>query len=401
LALKTLSDLQDPQFDGKRVFVRVDFNVSINDNGAVGEDYRIRMTLPTIEYLAKRGAKVILASHLGRPEGWDKQYSLAPVARRLSDIVGRSRPPIRFASDCVGPEVEGEIARMNPGDITLLENLRFHKEEEANDPEFSKKLASLADIYVNDAFSTSHRKHSSTYGAAWLFDTRLAGFNLSKEVEYLSMIREKPIKPFTFVVGGIKIKDKIGALEHLLPKADRAIIGGAAAYTFLKAKGIKTGNSLIDSERLPWVTKALSAYGDKIMLPTDHVCAHSPNDASVTMVKGDIPDGMSGFDIGNETIERYSAELGGNGGGTLFWNGPMGMFEIRAFSNGTINIAKSMALAFWRGSKTLIGGGDTLEAMKRAGVAENEVSHVSTGGGATLRYLAGDKMPGVRILNEN
>lgn len=401
MALKTLSDLQDPQFDGRRVFVRVDFNVSINDNGAVGEDYRIRMTLPTIEYLAKRGAKVILASHLGRPEGWDKQYSLAPVARRLSDIVGRSRPPIRFASDCVGPEVEGEIARMNPGNIMLLENLRFHKEEEANDPEFSKKLASLADIYVNDAFSTSHRKHSSTYGAAWLFDTRLAGFNLSKEVEYLSMIREKPIKPFTLVVGGIKIKDKIGALEHLLPKADRAIIGGAAAYTFLKAKGIKTGNSLIDSERLPWVTKALSAYGDKIMLPTDHVCAHSPNDTSVTMVKGDIPDGMSGFDIGNETIERYSAELGGNGGGTLFWNGPMGMFEIRAFSNGTINIAKSMALAFWRGSKTLIGGGDTLEAMKRAGVAENEVSHVSTGGGATLRYLAGDEMPGVRILNEN
>jgi phosphoglycerate kinase len=399
-ALKTLSDLQDWQFGGKRVFVRVDFNVSINNNGAVGEDYRIRMTLPTIEYLAKRGAKVILTSHLGRPEGWDKQYSLAPVARRLSDIVGRSRPPIRFASDCVGPEVEGEIARMNPGDIMLLENLRFHKEEEANDPEFSKKLASLADIYVNDAFSTSHRKHSSTYGAAWLFDMRLAGFNLSKEVEYLSMIREKPIKPFTLVVGGIKIKDKIGALEHLLPRADRAIIGGAAAYTFLKAKGIKTGNSLIDSERLPWVTKALSAYGDKIMLPTDHVCAHSPNDTSVTMVKGDIPDGMSGFDIGNETIERYSAELGGNGGGTLFWNGPMGMFEIRAFSNGTINIAKSMALAFWRGSKTLIGGGDTLEAMKRAGVAENEVSHVSTGGGATLRYLAGDEMPGVRILNE-
>lgn len=401
MALKTLSDLQDSQFGGKRVFVRVDFNVSINNNGAVGEDYRIRMTLPTIEYLAKRGAKVILASHLGRPEGWDKQYSLAPVARRLSDIVGRSRPPIRFASDCVGPEVEGEIARMNPGDIMLLENLRFHKEEEANDPEFSKKLASLADIYVNDAFSTSHRKHSSTYGAAWLFDTRLAGFNLSKEVEYLSMIREKPIKPFTLVVGGVKIKDKIGALEHLLPKADRAIIGGAAAYTFLNAKGIKTGNSLIDSERLPWVTKALSAYGDKIMLPTDHVCAHSPNDTSVTMVKGDIPDGMSGFDIGNETIERYSTELGGNGGGTLFWNGPMGMFEIRAFSNGTINIAKSMALAFWRGSKTLIGGGDTLEAMKRAGVAENEVSHVSTGGGATLRYLAGDEMPGVRILNEN
>jgi phosphoglycerate kinase len=398
LPLRTLASLPYSQFDGKRVLVRVDFNVSIS-NGSVGEDYRIRMSLPTIEYMAKRGARVILASHLGRPDGWDRQYSLAPVAKRLSSIVGRSRPPIRFASDCVGAEVEDEIGKMNKGDILLLENLRFHKEEELNDPEFSKKLAALADIYVNDAFSTSHRKHSSTYGAAWLFDVRLAGFNLSKEVEYLSMIRENPIKPFMIVVGGVKIKDKIGALEHLLPKADKVMIGGAAAYTFLKAKGFKTGNSLVDEERLLWVTKALATYGDKIVLPTDHVCATSPTDTSVTMVKGDIPNGMSGFDIGNETIERYSAEVGGSGGGTVFWNGPMGMFEIRAFSNGTVNIAKSMALAFWRGTKTLIGGGDTLEAMKKAGVAENEVSHVSTGGGATLRYLAGDEMPGVVILN--
>lgn len=400
MALRTLSDMPDSQFDGKRVLVRVDFNVSISD-GAVGEDYRIRMSIPTIEYLAKRGAKVILASHLGRPQGRAKQYSLAPVAKRLSDIVGKSRPAIRFVDDCVGFEVEDEVRKMNKGEILLLENLRFHEEEELNDPEFSKKLASLADIYVNDAFSTSHRKHSSTYGAAWLFDVRLAGFNLSKELEYLSMMRENPIKPFTLVVGGVKIKDKIGALEHLLPKADKVMIGGAAAYTFLKAKGIKTGNSLIDEERLPWVAKALSAHSDKIMLPTDYLCATSPNDTSVTMVKGDIPNGMSGFDIGNETIERYSAEVGGRGGGTVFWNGPMGKFEIRAFSNGTINVAKSMALAFWRGSKTLIGGGDTLEAMKKSGVSETEVSHVSTGGGATLRYLAGDEMPGVVILNTN
>ncbi|MCI0563806.1 MAG: phosphoglycerate kinase, partial [Nitrososphaera sp.] len=187
--------------------------------------------------------------------------------------------------------------------------------------------------------------------------------------------------------------------ENLLTKADKVIIGGAAAFTFLKAKGIKTGNSPIDEEHLPWASKALSAYGDKIMLPCDHIAAHSPNDNSVMMVKGDIPDGMSGYDIGNETIERYSAEVGGKGGGTVFWNGPMGMFEIRSFSNGTINIAKSMALAFWRGAKTLIGGGDTLEAMKKAGVAENEVSHVSTGGGATLRYLAGGEMPGLEVLN--
>ncbi|MDQ4016733.1 MAG: phosphoglycerate kinase [Thermoproteota archaeon] len=390
--------MEDTRFDGKAVLVRVDFNVSIN-NGAIGEDYRIRMSLPTIEYLAKRGAKVILASHLGRPKGHDERYSIAPVAKRLTEIIGRSRPPIRFASDCVGVEIEEHISKMNKGDILLLENLRFHTEEESNDPEFSKKLASLADIYVNDAFSTSHRKHSSTYGAAWLFDIRLAGFNLIKEVKYLSMIRENPIRPFTLVLGGVKIKDKIGALEHLLPKADKVIVGGAAAYTFLKAKGLKTGNSIIDQEHIQWVEKAISTYGDKILLPTDHLCANSPNDSSVTMVSGDIPAEMSGFDIGNETVERYSAEVGSNGGGALFWNGPMGMFEIKAFSNGTINIAKSMALAYWRGSKTLIGGGDTLEAMKRAGVAETEVSHVSTGGGATLRYLAGDDMPGLVILN--
>jgi phosphoglycerate kinase len=398
LHLRTLSDLEDSQFDGKRVFVRVDFNVSISD-GTIGEDYRIRMSLPTIEYLTKRGARVILASHLGRPEGRDYKYSIAPVAKRLTEIIGRSRPPIRFASDCVGIEIEENIGKMNKGDILLLENLRFHKEEESNDPEFSKKLSSLADIYINDAFSTSHRKHSSTYGAAWMFDIRLAGFNLIKEVKYLSMIRENPIRPFTLVLGGVKIRDKIGALEHLLPKADKVIIGGAAAYTFLKSKGLKTGNSIIDQQHLRWVDKALATYGDKILLPTDHLCASSPNDTSITMVNGEIPNGMSGFDIGNETIERYSAEVGSNGGGALFWNGPMGMFEIKAFSNGTINIAKSMALAYWRGSKTLVGGGDTLEAMKRAGVAENEVSHVSTGGGATLRYLAGDDMPGLVILN--
>jgi phosphoglycerate kinase len=400
LYLRTLSDLEDSQFYDKRVFVRVDFNVSIN-NGTIGEDYRIRMSLPTIEYLTKRGAKVILASHLGRPEGYDKNYSIAPVAKHLTEIIGRSRPPIRFANDCVGFEIDEQISKMNRGDILLLENLRFHGEEESNDPEFSKKLASLADIYVNDAFSTSHRKHSSTYGAAWMFDIRLAGFNLMKELKYLSMIRENPIRPFTVVIGGVKIKDKIGALEHLLPKADKVIVGGAAAFTFLKAKGLKTGKSIIDQEHIQWVEKALYTYGDKILLPSDHVCATSPNDTSVTMVSGDIPTEMSGFDIGNETIERYSAEVGSNGGGALFWNGPMGMFEIKAFSNGTVHIAKSMALAYWRGSKTLIGGGDTLEAMKRSGVAENEVSHVSTGGGATLRYLAGDNMPGLLILNEH
>jgi phosphoglycerate kinase len=395
--LKVISDFDSHQFRGKNVLLRVDFNVSIN-NGCVGEDYRIRMTLPTIEYLTKRGSKVILASHLGRPKGHESHYSLSPVAKRLSEIMGKTK--VRFVNECVGEIVHKEIKNMNESDILLLENLRFHKEEESNDSVFSKQLASLADVYVNDAFSTSHRKHASTHGAAKLFDIRLAGFNLNKEVEYLSMIKENPVKPFTLVVGGAKIKDKIGALENLLPKADRVLIGGAAAYTFLKAKGIKTGNSIIDCEHLPWVTKALSTFNDKIILPTDYVVAFSPSDGSASVVRGDIPDNMTGFDIGNETIERYSFEVGGEGSGTVFWNGPMGLFEVGLFVNGTINIAKSMALAFWRGSTTLIGGGDTLEAMKKAGVSEGEVSHVSTGGGATLRFLAGDEMPGLMALTE-
>src|ERR1051325_6721531 len=395
--LRTISDLNDQTYYGKKVLVRVDFNVTLND-GVIGEDYRIRMTIPTIEYLTKRGAKVILMSHLGRPTQHDDSYSLAAVAKRLSEIMPINK--VRFAKDCVGPVAQKSVDEMDMGQILLLENLRFYKEEEANYPEFSKQLASLADVYVNDAFSTSHRKHASTHGAAKLFDIRLAGFNLKKEVEYLSMIKENPVKPFTLVVGGVKIKDKIGALENLLPKADRVLIGGAAAYTFLKAKGIKTGNSLIDDEHLPWVTKALSTFSDKIILPTDHVVSSSPTDGSASVVRGDIPDNMAGFDIGNETIERYSFEVGGEGSGTVFWNGPMGLFEIGLFVNGTINIAKSMALAFWRGSTTLIGGGDTLEAMKKAGVSEGEVSHVSTGGGATLRFLAGDEMPGLMALTE-
>jgi phosphoglycerate kinase len=393
--MQVISDIDDSIFKGEKVFVRVDFNVSIN-NGSVGEDYRIRMTIPTIEYLTKRRSKVIIASHLGRPKGFQCHYSLAPVARRLSDIIVRSK--VSFVNDCVGNSVQKEIEKMNEGDILLLENLRFHKQEEMNDFEFSRQLASLANIYVNDAFSTSHRKHASTYGAAKLFDLRLAGFSLNKEVQYLSMIKENPIRPFTFVVGGVKIKDKIDALENLLPKADKVLIGGAAAYTFLKAKGIETGNSLIDFEHLSWASEALSTFGDKIMLPNDHVISSSSKDIHASMIKGDIPKNMAGFDIGIETAQRYSNEVSGNGSGTVFWNGPMGLFENGLFANGTINIAKSMALAYWRGSKTLIGGGDTLEAMKKAGVSEGEVSHVSTGGGATLRFLAGDEMPGIDAL---
>jgi phosphoglycerate kinase len=390
--LRSISDLDDIQYYGKKVLVRVDFNITIN-NGAVTEDYRIRSAIPTIEYLVKRGAKVILASHLGRPKFRDHNNTLAPVAVRLKEILNRN---VDFIDDCIGPEVQAKIDKLNYGGILLLENLRYYPEEQNNDPEFSKSLSSLADVYVNDAFSTSHRKHASTYGAVRNFEVRLSGFSLKKEIEYLSMIRYNPKKPFTLVIGGSKIKDKIGALENLLPKADKLLIGGGAAYTFLKAKGFKIGNSLFDEEHYDWVKKALSSYGEKILLPVDHIVSSEEN--SFSSITGDIPDGMSGFDIGNETSMRYSSEIGGNGFGTIFWNGPMGMFEVSQFSAGNMSVAKSMALAFWRGAMTLVGGGDSIAALKKSGVSENEVTHLSTGGGASLRFLAGDKMPGIEAL---
>jgi phosphoglycerate kinase len=390
--LRSISDLDDIQYYGKKVLVRVDFNITIN-NGAVTEDYRIRSAIPTIEYLVKRGAKVILASHLGRPKFRDHNNTLAPVAARLKEILNRK---VDFIDDCIGPEVQAKIDKLNYGSILLLENLRYYPEEQNNDPEFSKSLSSLADVYVNDAFSTSHRKHASTYGAVRNFEVRLSGFSLKKEIEYLSMIRYNPKKPFTLVIGGSKIKDKIGALENLLPKADKLLIGGGAAYTFLKAKGFKIGNSLFDEEHYDWVKKALSSHGEKILLPVDHIVSSEEN--SFSTITGDIPDGMSGFDIGNETSMMYSSEIGGNGFGTIFWNGPMGMFEVSQFSAGTMSVAKSMALAFWRGATTLVGGGDSIAALKKSGVSENEVTHLSTGGGASLRFLAGDKMPGIEAL---
>jgi len=392
--LRSVSDLDDIQYYGKKVLVRVDFNVAI-DNGSVTEDYRIRSAIPTIEYLVKRGAKVILASHLGRPKYRDHNNTLAPVAVRLKEILNRK---VDFINDCTGTEVYTKIEKMSFGSILLLENLRYYSEEQNNDPEFCKSISSLADIYVNDAFSTSHRKHASTYGAVKNFDIRLSGFSLKKEIEYLSMIRYNPRKPFTLVVGGSKIKDKIGALENLLPKADKLLVGGGAAYTFLKAKGFKIGNSLFDEEHYDWVKNALTSFGEKILLPVDHIVSSEEN--SFSTVTGDIPDGMSGFDIGNETARIYSSEIGGNGFGTVFWNGPMGMFEVGQFASGTMNVAKSMALAFWRGAMTLVGGGDTIVALKKSGVSENEVTHLSTGGGATLRFLAGDKMPGIEALEQ-
>jgi phosphoglycerate kinase len=395
--IKFITDFDDQFYLNKKIFVRVDFNVQVKDN-IVSEDYRIRSAIPTIEYLVRRGAKVILASHLGRPSGKDLRYSLRPVSKKLGEMLASFNAGIIFSDDCIGNNTFEAINGLKNGDVLLLENLRFYSEEEKNDPDFSEKLANYADIYVNDAFSTSHRKHSSTFGIARHFDTKIAGFNLAQELQYLSLLRENPSTPFTLVIGGVKIKDKIGALDHLLPKASKVLIGGAASYTFLKAKGYSVGDSLIEENYLPWATKALGDHRDKIILPIDHKVASSDTSSQYQIVEGDIPKNMKGFDIGDKTIQKFSFEIHNNGLGTIFWNGPMGYFEKELFSSGTKSVAVSMALAYWRGVKTLIGGGDTLEAMKMSGVSEKEVTHVSTGGGATLRFLAGDEMPGIDIL---
>ncbi|MGN6348907.1 MAG: phosphoglycerate kinase [Candidatus Nitrosocosmicus sp.] len=395
--IKSLNDFPDSFYLDKKILIRVDFNVKVVD-GIVSEDYRIRSAMSTIEYLVKRGAKIILISHLDRPKGRDMKYSLLPVSKKLSEILSPFKIPVYFSSDCMGDETLTKINRLSNGEVLLLENLRFYPEEEKNDSKFSESLASFADVYVNDAFSTSHRRHSSTYGTVKFFDTRIIGFNVAKEIEYLSLLRENPPKPFKLVVGGVKIKDKIGALNNLLPKATKVLIGGAASYTFLKAKGMHVGDSLIDEDYLSWASKALDDYSDKIILPIDHKVSIFENSTEYKITENNIPENMKGFDIGDKTIQKFVQEIHNNGLGTIFWNGPMGFFEKELFSHGTKSIALSMALAYWRGVKTLIGGGDTLEAMKEAGVSEKEVTHVSTGGGASLRFLAGDEMPGIDIL---
>jgi phosphoglycerate kinase len=395
--IKSLYDFPDSFYLNKKILIRVDFNVKVV-GGVVSEDYRIRSAMSTIEYLVKRGAKIILISHLDRPKGKDMRYSLFPVSKKLSEILSPFKIPVHFSNDCMGEEPIDKISGLGNGEVLLLENLRFYPEEEKNDAYFSERLASYADVYVNDAFSTSHRRHSSTFGTVRFFYTRIIGFNVAKEIEYLSLLRDDPPKPFKLVIGGVKIKDKIGALNNLLPKATKVLIGGAASYTFLKAKGMDIGDSLVDEDYLPWASKALDTFSDKILLPVDHKVSLSENSTEYKIVENHIPENMKAFDIGEKTIHKFVQEIHNNGLGTIFWNGPMGFFEKDLFSHGTKSIALSMALAFWRNVKTLIGGGDTLEAMKVAGVSEKEVSHVSTGGGATLRFLAGDEMPGIDIL---
>lgn len=391
-----ISDLPDSSFEGKRVFVRVDFNVPIRD-GKISEDYRIRRAIPTIDYLIERKAKVIIGTHLGRPKGnIIPDLSLKPIQKRLSELLGKS---VNFTGKVIGPEVKEAINGLDNGEVMLLENLRFHKEETDNDPEFAKELASFADIYVNDAFGTSHRKHASTYGMALEFDHRLAGFLVSRELKFLTRIRENPDRPFVVIVGGGKIKDKIHALKSLIEEADKVLLGGGAAYTFLKAKGMNIGNSIVDDEMLEWAKESLEKYGDKIFLPVDHVVADNFERRKNCMVMDDnIPDDLQGFDIGPKTAALFAHQIRGTG--SIFWGGPMGVFEVGDFSAGTTQVARAVALATWRGATTVVGGGETIASIRQAEVLDSEITHISTGGGALLEFLGGAGLPGISVLDE-
>lgn len=398
----TLSDLPDKYYAGKRVLLRVDLNVPVAKDGEISEDYRIRRTIPTIKYLLNRRAKVIIISHLGRPGGKVvKSMSLQPLCDKIAGMLGLES--LGFVKDCTGEIVKNKVNGMSPGDALLLENLRFHEGETKNDPVFAEELSALADIYVNDAFSTSHRKHASTYGIQPYFEYKLAGFLVSKEMEVLNKLRHTPDRPFVLVIGGAKIRDKITALSNLILRADKVLLGGGPAYTFMGSEGIPVGNSINEPEYFSVARDIKNKHDNKILLPLDHV-AENENTGETMVSSGGIPEGYRGVDIGPETISFYTRQIMTDGQsdsmGTIFWNGPMGMFENDQFAHGTTDIARAISIAYWRGAFTVVGGGDTTAGLRKANVLETEVDFVSTGGGATLMYLGDEEIPGIQILNK-
>lgn len=386
--------IEELPLKGKRVFIRADFNVPLDANLMITDDRRIRSTLPTINYAIDEGAKVILASHLGRPKGRvDPKFSLAPVARRLQRLLNKE---VIFAQDCMGPHVEQLVAKMKEGDVMLLENLRFHIEEERNDEKFAKALASLADFYVNDAFGASHRAHASIVGIP-KFLPSAAGFLLKKEIEYLKGTVESPIRPFVVILGGAKVGGKIGVLENLANKANKIIIGGGMAFTFIKAMGYEVGDSLVESDMIDFASKIMEKLHEKkikFYLPVDVVIAQSMDPGAETKIVPvqEIPPNWRGVDIGPASVKLFTEVL--QDAKTILWNGPMGIFEIDAFSRGTFAIARAVADSY---AFTIVGGGDTDYAVHKAGVSD-AISFISTGGGAALQLLEGKELPGLAVL---
>ncbi len=381
--------VRDIDVKGKRVLVRVDFNVPMKD-GVITDDRRITAALPTINYLIEQGARVILASHLGRPkDGPDDSLRMGPVAARLAEHIGK---PVATVSDCIGPEAEAAAMALQDGDVLLLENVRFHKAETKNDPEFVAQLAKLAEVYVNDAFGSAHRAHASTEGVAHHLPA-VSGFLMEKELDYLGQALESPKRPFVAILGGAKVADKIPVITNLLPKVDKLIIGGAMAFTFIKAQGGEIGASLLDAERIDFCKEVMQTAGDKVLLPVDVVAAAS-FDAEETQITpaNAVPEGMLGLDIGPESVKLFADAVAN--AGTVVWNGPMGVFEKPQFAAGTRGLAEALAAS---PAVTIIGGGDSAAAVEQLGFAD-KMTHISTGGGASLEFLEGKVLPGVAAL---
>ena len=392
--------VEDLDVSGKRVIVRVDFNVPLKD-GKVESDKRLKESLPTIKYLRDKGAKVILMSHLGRPDGKRvADMSLRPVADVLSSLLGT---PVAFAEDCVGAPAEQAVAALAPGGVLLLENLRFHAAEEENDPAFAKQLAALADVYVNDAFGTAHRAHASTEGITKFVSKAASGYLMKKELDFLGQALGDPKRPFVAVIGGSKVSGKIDVIKNLLPRVDKLLIGGGMTYTFLKAQGLEVGKSIVENDKLELARSLMAEAGDKLQLGTDFVVTDKLDfkartvGALKTVARNAIPADWEAVDAGPETVAAFSQVL--VGAKTIVWNGPVGVFEIDATAKGTIGIAEALAKATAAGATTIIGGGDSASAVKKAGVA-SKVSHVSTGGGASLEFLEGKVLPGVAALTD-
>ena len=381
--------LEDVDVKGRRVLMRVDFNVPL-ENGGVTDDTRIEAALPSIKYVLDNGGSLVLMSHLGRPKGKVvEDLRMAPVAARLGELLGTQ---VKTVDDCVGPEVQKAAEGLEPGDILLLENLRFHPEEEEGDDDFARQLASLGDLYVNDAFGTAHRAHASVAGVPRHLEAA-AGYLMEKEVKYLGDALADPARPFVAILGGAKVSDKVTVIENLLGKVDSLLIGGAMTYTFMKAQGLPVGDSLVEEERVELAGELLSKGAGKLILPVDHVVAKELDASSETRTVGnEIPDGWKGVDIGPRTVGKYSAEVAD--AGTVVWNGPMGIFEIEPFAAGTKALAEAIASS---GGTSIIGGGDSAAAVQKFGLA-GRMSHVSTGGGASLEFLEGKVLPGVAAI---